>query len=216
MKYFNSYKLFHGKTSIEEYSAVTAVDIVLLAAAGIVVRVSPNEWLQGFLTGLMPFLCGVVAMCISFAIPNIVFMGNMRTNPGYRFFHSLADGAGHFRRSLIFSNMLSLVPIALYAAVGGMLFRHYIIVVMTVDAFAMLGFTNLTGHIRSPWVRIGSFCVIGFAYGFYSGIAGDEGEGFVELPFNVTVIVCAVTLAFYIVSLIVVSMRAEKLWNKED
>jgi len=216
MKYFNSYKLFHGKTSIEEYSAVTAVDIVLLAVAGIVVQISQHEWLQGFLTGLMPFLCGVVAMCIGFAIPNLVFMGNMRANPGYRFFHSLADGAGHFRRALMFSNMLSLVPIALYAAVGGALFRHFIVVVMTVAAFAMLGLTNLTGHIRSPWIRIGSFCVIGFAYGFYSGFAGDEGEGLAELPFNVTVIVCAATLAFYIVSLIIVSMRAEKLWNKED
>lgn len=80
----------------------------------------------------------------------------------------------------------------------------------------MIALVNLTSHMKSPWIRIGSFVVIGFAYGFYAGINGSEDEDFASLPLNVTIIVCAVVAAFYIISLIVVTTTAEKRWSKED
>lgn len=215
MKYYNSYKLFHGKNSIKKYTALIAADMAVLIVGGVLIRVVNNEFFQGFMTGLVPFLCGVVALTIGFALVSAVFNGNWPEPPGYKFFHSVADGAGHFRRAILFSNMLSLFPIALYAAVGGLMFQHFIIVIMTITAFFMLGLINLTSHIKSPWVRIGSFCAVGFAYGFYAGINGDDEEGIATLPLNVTIIICAVVLVFYIASLIVVTMKAKKRWNKE-
>lgn len=215
MKYYNSYKLFHGKNSIKVYTALIAADMAVLIVGGVLIRVISNDHVQGFITGAVTFLCGVVALTIGFALVSAVFNGNWPEPPGYKFFHSVADGAGHFRRAILFSNMLSLFPIALYAAVGGLMFQHFIIVIMTITAFFMLGLINLTSHIKSPWVRIGSFCVVGFAYGFYAGATGKDEEGIAMLPLNVTIIICAVVLAFYIASVIVVTMKAEKRWNKE-
>ena len=215
MKYYNSYKLFHGKNSIKEYSALIAANTALLIVGGVLIRVISSEHVQGFITGAVTFLCGVVALTVGFALVSAVFNGNWQDQPGYKFFHSVADGAGHFRRAILFSNMLTIFPIVLYAAVGGVMFQHFIIVIMTITAFFMLGLINLTSHIKTPWVRIGSFCIVGFAFGFYAGVVGDEEESFPALPLNVTIIVCAVVLAFYIASVIVVTMKAEKRWNKE-
>lgn len=215
MKYYDSYKLFHGKNSIKEYGALTAANTAVLIVGGVLIRFISNEYVQGFITGMVPILCGVAAMIVGFALVSAVFNGNRQDRPGYKFFHSAADGAGHFRRAILFSNMLSLFPIALYAAVGWVMFQHYIIVVMTVTGFFMIGVVNLTSHIKSPWVRMGSFCAVGFVYGFYGGFYGDGEDEIAVLPLNVTIIVCAVALAFCIASVIVVTVKAEKRWNKE-
>ena len=95
------------------------------------------------------------------------------------------------------------------------MFGHFMIVIMTMTAFFMMGLINFTSHIKSPWVRIGSFCIVGFAFGFYAGVTGNEEDGVPTLPLNVTIIVSAVVLAFYIASVIVVTMKAEERWNKE-
>lgn len=226
MRYFDSYRIFHGKNSLKEYGALTAANMAVLAAAGALVLVSESGALNGlaegavpficgFITGLVPFVCGVMVMAVGFGLVCGVSNGNLPSNPGYRFFHSLAGGAGHYRRALLFSNMLSLVSTALYAAVGGALFQHYIIVVMTSAAVFMMGFLNLTSHMRSPWIRIIGFCVIGFIYGFYGGVSGKREDGLPILPADVTVIVCAVIAAFYIISVIVSQARAETLWSRE-
>ena len=215
MKYYDSYKLFHGKNSIKEYGALIAANTAVLIVGGVLIRVINNDHFQGFVTGMVTFLCGVVALTIGFALVSAVFNGNMPSLPGYKFFHSAADGAGHFRRAILFSNMLTILPTALYAAVGGVMFQHFMIVIMTITAFFMLGLINLTSHIKSPWVRIGSFCIVGFAFGFYAGVTGNEEDGVPTLPLNITIIVCAVVLAFYIASVIVVTMKAEERWNKE-
>ena len=215
MKYYDSYKLFHGKNSIKEYGALIAANTAVLIVGGVLIRVISNDHVQGFITGMVTFLCGVVAITLGFALVSAVFNGNWPEPPGYKFFHSVADGAGHFRRAILFSNMLSFFPIALYAAVGGLMFQHFMIVIMTITAFFMLGLINLTSHIKTPWVRIGSFCIVGFAFGFYAGVTGNEEDGVPTLPLNVTIIVCAVVLVFYIASVIVVTMKAEERWNKE-
>lgn len=215
MRYFDSYRLFHGKNSIKEYGAIISVNMAALIVFGVLTRVSENDFFRGFLTGFAPFVCGAVTVTIGFALVCGVSNGNLPANPGYRFFHSLADGAGHFRRALLFANVLSLFPVILYAAVGGFLFEHFIIVVMTLTALLMTGFLNLTCHIKSPWIRIVAFCVIGFVYGFYGGITGKDEDIVAELPMDVTVIVSAVILAFYIISVIIVTARAEALWSKE-
>lgn len=216
MKYFNSYKLFYGKNFIKEYSALLSLNTAVLLIAGLLMFLINNEGFQGFMTGFVPLTCGALAMGFGFGLVSSVFNGNLPSNPGYRFFHSIAGGAEHFKRAILFSNIMSLFPIALYGAVGGLVFRHYIIVVMTVTGFFMIALTNLTSHIKSPWIKIGSFMVIGFAYGFYAGVTGDEEAGLAELPLNVTIIICVVVAVFYIISLIVVTTTAEKRWSKED
>ncbi len=216
MKYFNSYKLFYGKDFIKQYFALSALNTAALLITGVLMLVINNDGFTGFMTGCIPLVCGAFAMGFGFGLVSSVFNGNLPANPGYRFFHSVAGGAEHFKRAILFSNIMSLFPIALYGAVGGLVFKHYIIVVMTAAGFFMIALVNLTSHMKSPWIRIGSFVVIGFAYGFYAGINGSEDEDFASLPLNVTIIVCAVVAAFYIISLIVVTTTAEKRWSKED
>lgn len=216
MKYFNSYKLFYGKNFVKEYSALMSLNAAVMLITWLLMFLINNEGFQGFMTGFIPLACGGVTIGLAFGLVSAVFNGNWRDQPGYKFFHSIANGAEHFKRAIIFSNIMSLFPIALYGAVGGLVFRHYIIVVMTVTAFFMLGLINFTSHIKSPWIRIASFMVVGFAYGFYAGANGSEDEDFAALPFDVTIIVCAVVAAFYIISLIVVTTTAEKRWSKEE
>lgn len=215
MKYFNSYKLFYGKDFIRQYFALSALNMAVILITGLLMFLINNEGFHGFMTGFIPLVCGAFAMGFGFGLVNSVFIGNLPANPGYKFFHSVAGGAEHFKRAILFSNIMSLFPIALYGAVGGLVFRHYIIVVMTVTGLFMMAITNITSHMTSSWIRIGSFCVIGFAYGFYAGVNGDEEEGVSELPLNATIMICAAVLVFYIVSLIVVTTTAEKRWSKE-
>lgn len=216
MKYFNSYRLFYGKNFIKEYSALLSLNTAVILITGLLTFLINNEGFQGFMTGFIPLTCGALAMGLGFGLVSSVFNGNLPSNPGYRFFHSVAGGAEHFKRAIVFSNIMSLFPIAMYALVGGLMFRHYIIVVMTATGVFMIGITNITSHMKSPWIRIGSFMMIGFAYGFYAGVTGDEEEGVAELPLNVTIIICAVVAVFYIISLIFVTTTAEKRWNRED
>lgn len=216
MKYFNSYRLFYGKNFIKQYSATISLNTAVLLITWLLMFLINNEGFKGFMTGFASLTCGGLAMGLCFGLVSTAYNGNLPANPGYRFFHSVADGAEHFRRAILFSNIMSLFPIAIYGAVAGLVFRHYIIVVMTAAGFFMIALVNLTSHMKSPWIRIGSFVVIGFAYGFYAGINGSEDEDFASLPLNVTIIVCAVVAAFYIISLIVVTTTAEKHWSKED
>ncbi len=216
MKYFNSYKLFYGKNFIKEYTALISANTAVMLITGLLMLLINNEHFSGFMTGFLPLACGGVAMGLGFGLVCAVFNGNLPAVPGYRFFHSIAGGAEHFKRAIVFSNIMSLFPIALYGAVGGLVFRHYIVVVMTVTGFFMIALTNLTSRMRTPWIRIGTFMIVGFAYGFYAGASGDEEEGIAVLPLNVTIIICAVVLALYIISLIVVTTTAQKRWNRED
>lgn len=216
MKYFNSYRLFYGKNFIKEYSALTLLNTAVMLITWLLMFLIKSEAFQGFMTGFIPIVCGGLAIGLTFGLVSSVFNGNWSDQPGYRFFHSIADGAEHFKRAILFSNIMSLFPIALYGAVGGLVFRHYIIVVMTLTGFFMLGLINFTSHIKSPWIRIASFMVIGFAYGFYAGANEGEYKDIAALPLDVTLIICAVVAVFYVVSLIVVTAAAEKRWNKED
>lgn len=216
MKYFDSYKLFYGKNFIGEYSALIAVNTAVMLITGLLMALISNEWFRGFMTGLIPLACGAAAIGLVFGLVCAVFNGNLPANPGYRFFHSIAGGAEHFKRAIVFSNIMSLFPIALYGAVGGLVFRHYIIVIMTATGVFMTALMNLTSNMKSPWARIGAFVIVGFAYGFYAGVNGDEDEAFTVLPLDITIIVCAVVLVFYIASLIVVTTTAEKRWSKEE
>lgn len=216
MKYFNSYKLFYGKNFIKEYSALISANTAVMLITGLLMLLINNENFSGFMTGFIPLACGGVAMGLGFGLVCAVFNGNLPSVPGYRFFHSIADSAEHFKRAIVFSNIMSLFPIALYGAVGGLVFRHYIVVVMTVTGFFMIALTNLTSRMKSPWIRIASFMVIGFSYGFYAGANEGKYEDIAALPLDVTLIICAVVAVLYVVSLIVVTATAEKRWNKED
>lgn len=215
MKYFNSYKLFHGKNQFEGCLILTVIMAVVMILTGVIIRISNNDYFNGFVSGLVPFICSVLAMTVGYAMINNVFNGNMRMDPGYRFFHSLPDGTEHFRRALIASNVLAIISMAVYAVLGVILFEGFFTIMLVAAGFMTLGLTNLTGHMKNPWIRLVTFCVIGFGYGFYAGFTGDEEEGIAELPPNVTAIICAAVLAFYLISAVVVAMRAEKLWNKE-
>lgn len=216
MKYFNSYRLFYGKNFIKKYSALISANTAAMLITWLLMLLINNEHFSGFMTGFIPLVCGGLAIGLTFGLVSSVFNGNWSDQPGYKFFHSIAGGAEHFKRAILFSNIMSLFPIALYGAVGGLVFRHYTIVVMTLTGFFMLGLINFTSHIKSPWIRIASFMVIGFSYGFYAGANEGKYEDIAALPLDVTLIICAVVAVLYVVSLIVVTATAEKRWNRED
>ncbi|MCM1165975.1 MAG: hypothetical protein NC299_07660 [Lachnospiraceae bacterium] len=215
MKYFNSFKIFSGKNQVRTSVIIALIAFGALLIGGLLLNVGVplNDFWLGFVTGLAPFLSGVLVLSVGFGMLNGVFSANMRTAHGYRFFHSLADGAARFRQALLFANVAAFVYGAVYTTLGLLLYRVGAIVAIAAAIFVTQGLMNLTGHMKSPWVRIGVMAAVGFGFGFYSGANGDEGLSF---PPDISAIILAASLGFLLISAAVVMTRAEKLWGRED
>lgn len=213
MKIFDSCRLMYGKKKFSKFLIAGCINAILIAVGGTVNRFVTIESVNDFIDGFCSAFGGVMIVFLSVIVMSGAFSAVLRINPGYKYFHSLADGAGHFKRVLVCSNLAGLFFIVLYAAVGAIFFWNFVVAYMIGAALFSMGWSNLTGGSNRVWVRFISFMVLGFVFGFIPGLLGEDSF---ELPPIASLIVISVSMLFYAACLIFTLIRINNIWNMEE
>lgn len=212
MKYLTSLKLFVGNKQRNNVLVFLIVMIGAMIVSGAVYRLIPNEDAQGFMLGFFPLVCGAFLMLGGVIMIYNIFSSTARINPGFKFFHSISDGGERFREALFAANIFSACIIPVYAVLGWLLFEHIVVPLMVMAELMILGWTNISGFMRSIWAKQSAFMAMGLVYGFFAVFANENGT---TLPTVVLVLLGAAAVLFYLISVIITMFRAEKIWERD-
>lgn len=213
MKLSESCRVIYGKHNFLKFFVVGMASIAVMLAGGLIKGfVGEESFLRGLIDGFCTSFCGVMNIVAAEMLILGAFGAVRRVHPGYKYFHSISDGFGHFKHTLIFANMAGILFILLYAAVGIIFFKNIIMLSMIFAAFLITGWCDLAGSSRHKWLAIMGFLLSGFSFGFVSGLLDEETS---EIFSFVNVAVICAGAVFYIICLIFGLSRAEKLWARE-
>lgn len=204
MNGFKSYRLFTGKSVILMIEILLAAAFACIAAARIVIACSGDIEVWDFLR----FIGEVMWISCIFVVMCWLFNANLRSSPGYRFFHSLPNASSDFKRALLTADIYLLIGTAIFAAAELLLFGNTSQMFVGLTLF-MLGWINLFGNM-GMWFRTIPFYVVGFMEGFLNGITDGE-----ELPDEIKLVMFAVCAVFCAVGILYSLINSHKLWNKE-
>lgn len=199
--------------TIKQYVVLYVAAVGVTVVLGLVKMFAVNEFVTGFIEGFIP-LFSIISVTVSCMIASAgVFIANTVSGAGYKYYHSLPRSGELFRKALIFSDIIAVVSMALYSAVGAMLFgMEFALFAMGAGAFC-IGLMNFFGHSRSPFSKI-------FPFVFAGGFAGGFGSGLLEkdvlemTPLLIAILetaaaaVCVSGIAFAV-------LRAKKAWERE-
>lgn len=211
MSLFKSFRVMAG--TIKQYVIMFIVAVGVTALFGLVRKFAVNEFVTGFIDGFVP-LFSIIAVTVSCMVASVgVFGANFPSAAGYKYYHSLPNSCELFRRALIFSDILAIESLVMYAAVVAAFFGlEFMLFTMSVGAFC-IGLMNFFGHGRSPFTKIIPFVVAGgLVGGFYTGVM-EEGE----LSFSplLIAILVSVAAALCVSGIAFAVLRAQKAWERE-
>lgn len=207
----NSYRIFVGKTTTRNLAVYLGVCFAAAAAAGVVARFADYEPIKRFTERFLPVLIAIMVPSFCVGAVMTVYSANWRnTSTGFKFFHSLPDGARRFREAIIFVNVITAVIILCFAGLFAAMFGVNIALLSIAFSFFEMSMLNFTGHMRSVGGRVLSLVALGFAAGFYSGFFDDK------IPDAVAAITAAACTVLFIAAVIISAVRAEAAWNRED
>lgn len=186
----------------------------LLAASG-----TDDDFRNGFIAGFMPSV-GIVVPVISMVLMNGIFSAINPIAQGYKYYHSLPQGAEHFRRAVICGNLLSFILCLLWALVmiplGTFVGNPLIVLMDLYFGFLGLGIINLTGFTVKGWIRIVGmvpiFVLAGFAAGFTAAMT-EDGETINPV---IIAVLLAVSIAAFAAGFVFSLVNAKKKWYTAD
>lgn len=205
MRGFRSYLMFTGKSMSPNVVVFMMLALAMIIAAKIVSVCGGNPEAWDF----MHFLGEIMWVTSIMYILRGVFNANLKSAPGYRFFHSLPDSAAHFKRAIITANIILIVGTAIFACLDFLLFGNIIIMLVGLALF-VLGWMNLFGAAKNFFIYAIPFFAVGFSAGFMNAMANDEDfpDEIKFVIFVVCVLVCVVGIAYSIIN-------SKRLWEKE-
>lgn len=207
MRGFKSYLMFMGKSMSSNVVILMSGAFVVIVAAKLVSVYGGNPEAWDF----MRFLGEVMWITDIMYVLRGLFNANLRSAPGYRFFHALPDSARHYKYAIIMADTSLIVGTAIFAGTDFLLFEDTSPMLFAALALFSLGWMNLFGNMGVFWIYLIPIFVIGFSNGFLNGISDDEELTDTRLQFAV-LIVCSV---FCAVGIAYTSINSRKLWNKE-
>lgn len=199
--------------TIKQYVILFAVAVGVTALLGLVKMFAVSEFVTGFIEGFIQ-LFSIISVTVSGMIASVgVFGANFPSAAGYKYYHSLPLSGELFRKALFFSDIIAIVSMALYSAVGALFFgMEFALFAMGVGAFCV-GLMNFFGHSRSPFTKMIPFVVAGgFGGGFFVGLSEKDEFSFspllIAMLVTAAVAVCVSGIAFAV-------LRAKKAWERE-
>ncbi len=218
-KYISSYRMF---SAVRLWRHI-ALPLIVSAAGLIVSWLMPVvlEYIGAEESHLGGFIAGVFSgMIIVGPVMTVVIMTAVANaaNPaaqGYKYFHSIADGAAHFKRAMITSAAMSACVIlvwsgmvALYLAANGAGDMW----IVCLFGWAILGLAELTAFIQQAVAKLLVFAPAFSIVGIISGILVAATEDSEEIPAAVAVVLLAVTLALFIGGNVNIIVNSERIW----
>ncbi len=213
MKIFSSCRLMYGKKNFSKFIIAGFVNAVVMVIGGLFGNFVTSKSARDFIDGFCTAFGGVIIVFLGVLVMSGAFSSVLRINPGYKYFHSLADGAGHFKRALICANLAALSFAALYAVVGAVFFWNFIVAYMISAALFSMGVCNLIGGTKHNWLKLVSLVALGFFFGSFMGVLGDNA---LVMPPIASVLIISVSLLFYVGCLIFTLIRIKKIWMGEN
>ncbi|MCM1054148.1 MAG: hypothetical protein NC394_01390 [Bacteroides sp.] len=205
-----SYRIFIVKEFTKKQLLYSLVLFVITVLSGLCGSLVPDGTLKNLANTLLPVFCVCLFPICSLTSMAQIYNANLADQPwGYKYFHSLKNSAKHFKRAIIFGNLLSLAVSAPVAAALMLLFPADRIILMVAFSFFALGIMNFFGHLRSATARAVPLAVLGGCLGgFYFGA---------EMYFSrlAVTIASAIAAAVYIGGFVFTAAGAETAWNRD-
>lgn len=207
MKGFKSYLLFLGKSASIGTVITFAIAFVILFAAKIIAMFNINFKVWDF----FHFFGEVMWITVILYTLRGLFNANLKTAPGYRFFHALPNASSHFRNALIITNISLIIGTAIFTGIDFLLFEDTSPMLLIALAWFSLGWMNLFGNTGIFWPYLIPVFISGFSGGFLNGMLEDDEKvhNTVQLAIlAVCAVFCAVGIAYNLIN-------SKRLWKKE-
>lgn len=213
-KYINDFRIFTGKTALITAMWSELAVIVLFAALIAVHTLTDSETIRGFCEGFIPMFCTLIPI-IGYIPCNTTFNLNRAVNPGYKYFHSLPDSAGRFRRALTASSVISLALVLIWA--GALwLWSPTISMFIVFMGLSLKGTQNIFGHAKSGLGMFLPMLVVISAMGFLMGFTSTDADSLIYMkPEGIFYAAPAAGAAIFVVGTVYSAAVAEKKWRRE-
>ena len=226
-QYIRSLRLFTAQYTITTMLQLLAVFAVSYAVIGIMgagssffAESNPDSFFAGFVSSFVPG-CTIMIPLFGVFLLNAIYSYNMPITPGYKYLHSVADSAKHFKRAIIATNVIaivigvlgSLINWALTIWIGDLILSPIASLAVCLGG---IGLANFTGYLKSTAARLISImpmcAVVGFVVGF---TAAAEEDGELGISDNAFLIVLAVTAVIAVAGFVFSMLVCEKKWRAD-
>ena len=174
-----------------------------------------EDFRAGFWAGFTPAF-GILVPMLAMVILNGVFAALNPMAQGYKYFHSLPNGAEHFRRALICANLVSVLACVVWGLVmipvNGLIGNSFMSCIDIALGLVMLGTINITGFSGKLWARLIGIVPICLGFGFAGGLTVAMSEDGETIDAVFVVIMMAVCLVVFFVGLVYALLNAKKKW----
>lgn len=195
------------------------VGLAAVNAMGLLSGDVSEDFLAGFWAGFTPAF-GVLVPMLAMVILNVVFAALNPMAQGYKYFHSLPNGAEHFRRALICANLVSVLACVVWGLVmipiNGLIGNTFMSCIDIALGLVMLGTINITGFSGKMWARLIGIVPICLGFGFAGGFTVAMAEDGETIDAVFVVIMMAVCLVVFIVGLVYALLNAKKKWYASE
>ncbi len=228
-KILRSMRIFTAQytiTSLLQIMAAFGMAYIIIALLGFgamsAAEASPDSFIAGFLTSFIPGFTIMLPLMGVFLL-NAMYSYNTPMTPGYKYLHSIADSAKHFKNTIIATNILAAVMglfslVVVWLLVLGLKGFELSPLGTLAIAFGGIALVNFTGYLKNQWARlisIMSMCAItGFVIGF-TAAAEEDGEKISAITDNVMLIAVIVCFVAAVASFIFSMKKCEKKWRED-
>lgn len=214
-RYIRDFLAFTGTTALKTVLWGELAGITLFGALVAVHTLADSEALRDFCEGFIPMFCTLIPI-IGYIPCNAMFNYNRAANPGYKYFHSLPDSAGRFRRALLTSSIVSMAVVLIWA--GAMwLWNPTVSMFVVFMGLSLKGTQNIFGHARSVMGMFLPILAVIFAMGFLMGFTAPDADSLIYMePGGIFYAAPAAGAAVFVIGTVYSNVVAEKKWQRES
>lgn len=218
---FRSFRIFTGGFTIKNVLQTAVVFVVVFGAMSLLslLEVPEGSFMAGFFASFIPAFGMFIPLLGAFLL-NAIYLYNAPASQGYKYFHSMRDGAKRYVQAILAANIIALivmiVAVALHFGAFALIGKGVSPIYSAVIAMTAIGLINLLGNTQHQWLRfvlmMPLFVLAGAFFGYFAAIA-EDGE---SIPDIVMWIAMGVAIAVYIAGLIYTTAVSAKKWRMSE
>lgn len=186
-RYINSMRLFLGSRFWLKPLVSLGIVAGIIIVSAVISEFAPpdNDFLAGFVTGIMA-MCSTMMPIVGVVYLMTLYSAVHRETPGFKFFSSVPDARGQFKRAVITSNVLVILQGTVLIVVFYLIDRQPWTLLLSITVLLIItGIMNFSGIFRKQMTRLVlntcQLVLIGFLEGLISSVEQDEKELFTSM-----------------------------------